>query len=209
MSVSLDSDTLTDAEVQQILASASGLHFIRGRWVELDRERLQQMLEEFRSVEAAAKTNGLTFAEAVRLLAGANFPGDLAASETPDWSTVVAGPWLSKSLAELGDPDQLATHDPGDELKTTLRPYQRTGVQWLHKLSTLGLGACLADDMGLGKTMQVLALLLVVRRRAAREDKRRANILVAPASLLANWAGEIASLAPGWPVMTGDPSAMT
>ena len=31
-------------------------------------------------------------------------------------------------------------------------------------LTRLGLGACLADDMGLGKTMQVLSLLLVLKR---------------------------------------------
>jgi non-specific serine/threonine protein kinase len=209
MSVSLDGEALTDAEIAQVLTASNGLHFIRGRWVEIDHGRLQQMLEKFRSVEAAAKTNGLTFAEAVRLMAGASVPGDRVTSETPDWSTVVAGPWLSKTLAELRDPDQLATLDPGDALKTTLRPYQRTGVHWLHKLSTLGLGACLADDMGLGKTMQVLALLLVVRRRAARDDRRRASILVAPASLLANWAAEIARFAPGLTAMIAHPSAMT
>jgi len=209
MSVSLDGESLTDAEIEQVLAASSGLHFIRGRWVEVDQERLQRMLEQFRTVEAAAKTNGLTFAEAVRLLSGANDPGDLVSSETPDWSTVVAGPWLSKTLAELRDPHQLATLDPGDELKTALRPYQRTGVQWLHKLSTLGLGACLADDMGLGKTMQVLALLLVVRRRGARDDGRRASLLVAPASLLANWAAEIARFAPGLTSLIAHPSAMT
>jgi non-specific serine/threonine protein kinase len=209
MSVSLDGEALTEAEIAQVLAASSGLHFMKGRWVEVDRGRLQQMLEEFRSVEAAAKANGLSFAEAVRLLAGANVPGDGVTSETPDWSTVVAGPWLSKTLAELRDPEQLATLDPGDALKTTLRPYQRTGVQWLHKLSTLGLGACLADDMGLGKTMQVLALLIVMRRRAARDDRRRASILVAPASLLANWAAEIARFAPGLTAMIAHPSAMT
>jgi non-specific serine/threonine protein kinase len=209
MSVSLDGEALTDAEIDQVLAASNGLHFIRGRWVEIDRARLHEMLEEFRSVEAAARTNGLTFAEAVRLLAGANVPGDLVSSDTPDWTTVVAGPWLSKTLAALRDPDELATLDPGDELKTTLRPYQRTGVQWLHKLSMLGLGACLADDMGLGKTMQVLALLLIVRRRAARDENRRASLLVAPASLLANWAAEIARFAPGLTAMIAHPSAMT
>jgi superfamily II DNA or RNA helicase len=209
MSISLDGEALTDAEIDQVLASSDGLHFIRGRWVEIDRARLQQMLQEFQAVEAAAKTNGLTFAEAVRLLAGANVPDDGASSETRDWSAVVAGPWLSKTLAELRNPDQLATIDPGEELKTTLRPYQRTGVQWLHKLSTLGLGACLADDMGLGKTMQVLALLLVVRRRATRDDRARASILVAPASLLANWAAELARFAPGLTALIAHPSAMT
>jgi non-specific serine/threonine protein kinase len=209
MSVSLDGEALSEAEIEQVLAASNGLHFIRGRWVEIDRTRLHAMLEEFRSVEATARANGLTFAEAVRLLSGANVPGDLVSSETPDWSTVVAGPWLSKTLADLRDPAQLATLDPGDELKTTLRPYQRTGLQWLHKLSALGLGACLADDMGLGKTMQVLALLLIVRRRAARGDRRRASILVAPASLLANWEAEIARFAPGLTVVIAHPSTMT
>ena len=32
-------------------------------------------------------------------------------------------------------------------------------------MNRLGLGACLADDMGLGKTIQVLSLLLVLKRR--------------------------------------------
>jgi non-specific serine/threonine protein kinase len=209
MSISLDGEPLTSAEIEQVLAASNGLHFIRGRWVEIDRSRLQQMLEEFRAVEAAAKTHGLTFAEAVRLLAGANVSADLVSTETRDWAAVVAGPWLSKTLAQLRDPAQLAPLDPGDELKTTLRPYQRTGVQWLHKLSTLGLGACLADDMGLGKTMQVLALLLVLRRRADGDTSPRASILVTPASLLANWAAEIARFAPGLRAVIAHPSAMT
>jgi len=40
----------------------------------------------------------------------------------------------------------------------------------------LGLGACLADDMGLGKTIQVLSLLLVLKRQeqeaAGRNEER-------------------------------------
>ena len=58
--------------------------------------------------------------------------------------------------------------DPGPALQGTLRPYQKAGVAWLHLLSGLGLGACLADDMGLGKTIQVLALLLVEKAACAR-----------------------------------------
>ena len=53
-------------------------------------------------------------------------------------------------------------------------------MRWLHLLSRLGLGACLADDMGLGKTIQVLALLLALqdarRRREARQPARRAGV---------------------------------
>ena len=68
-------------------------------------------------------------------------------------------------------------------------------MQWLHLLSGLGLGACLADDMGLGKTIQVLALLLLAAP-ARRRGTARPSLLVAPASLLANWAAEIEKFAP-------------
>lgn len=209
MGVSLDGEPLSKAEIEQLLAASNGLHLVRGRWVEVDRERLSQMLDEFRAVETAAATDGLSFGEAMRLLAGAHVPGDVVAATAPDWSLVVAGPWLAKTLAGLRDPAQLAKLDPGAALKATLRPYQQAGVRWLHLLSSLGLGACLADDMGLGKTMQVLALLLVMRARAGREETRRASLLVAPASLLANWTAEIERFAPTLTAIIAHPSAMT
>ena len=209
MGVSLDGEPLTKAEIAQLLAASNGLHLVRGRWVEVDRERLEQMLDEFRAVETAAAKGGLSFGEAMRLLAGAHVPGDIVAASAPDWSSVAAGPWLAKTLTGLRDPAQLAQLDPGAALKASLRPYQQTGVRWLHLLSSLGLGACLADDMGLGKTMQVLALLLVIKARAAREETRTASLLVAPASLLANWAAEIERFAPSLTAIVAHPSAMT
>jgi non-specific serine/threonine protein kinase len=209
MGVSLDGEPLTKAEIEQLLAASNGLHLVRGRWVEVDRERLGRMLDEFRAVETAAATGGLSFGEAMRLLAGAHVPGDIVAATAPDWSSVVAGPWLAKTLAALRDPAQLTQLDPGAALKATLRPYQQVGVRWLHLLSGLGLGACLADDMGLGKTMQVLALLLVMRARRTSEKTRRTSLLVAPASLLANWAAEVARFAPTLTAIIAHPSAMT
>jgi len=204
MEVTLDGEHLTAAEIKGLLASADGLHLVRGRWVELNRDKLSRMLDQFRAVERTAAGRGLSFAEAMRLLAGANVSGDHAIDEAPGWSRVVAGPWLATTLGELRRPDALARVDPGDDLKTTLRPYQQVGVRWLHLVSTLGLGACLADDMGLGKTMQVLALMLVRRRQ--NEGGRRTNLLVAPASLLANWVSEIARFAPGLRTLVAHPS---
>src|SRR5499427_6398119 len=93
----------------------------------------------------------------------------------------------------------------GRPLVGTLRPYQQVGVQWLYLLAQLGLGACLADDMGLGKTIQILSLLLVLKNEAG--TKRKPCLLVAPASLLANWAAEIARFAPSLKVVVVHPSA--
>jgi superfamily II DNA or RNA helicase len=77
-------------------------------------------------------------------------------------------------------------------LATTLRPYQRAGLGWLEFLRTTGLGGCLADDMGLGKTVQTLALLETLRV----EGVTRPSLVVAPRSLLFNWAAEARKFAP-------------
>jgi len=204
--VTLDGERLTAAEIQRLLASSDGLHFVRGRWVELDRAKLTRLLEQFRAVEHTAAAGGLTFAEAMRLVAGANVSGDGVADAPPDWSRITAGPWLAKTLDGLRRPGGLARVDPGDALHTTLRPYQQVGVRWLHLLSSLGLGACLADDMGLGKTIQVLALLLAQAKEPG--SGRRPSLLVAPASLLANWSSEIARFAPSLQTIVAHPSAM-
>ncbi|MEO8597831.1 MAG: DEAD/DEAH box helicase [Candidatus Solibacter sp.] len=207
MDVTVDGEPLTEAEIRELLAKTDGLALVRGRWIELDREHLQGMLARFRELERLAKANGLAFGEAMRLLSGADVKvKDQAVAEQADWTQVVAGPWLAEMLKGLRNPQVLAQVEPGEALRGTLRPYQQAGVRWLHFLSKLGLGACLADDMGLGKTIQVLSLLLVLKR----EEKARPqpSLLVAPASLLANWAAEIDRFAPGLNALIAHPSAM-
>jgi len=207
LAVTLDGERLTPAEVEALLAGAGGLALIRGRWVEVNRERLGRVMARFQEVERLAARGGLSFAEAMRMLAGADVGEDGAADGAdPEWSLVVAGPWLAEVLKGLRSPDGLAHIDPGPALRGRLRPYQQVGVRWLHLLSRLGLGACLADDMGLGKTIQVLALL---RAQGGDPDTpRRPSLLVAPASLLANWMAEIRRFTPGLAAMVAHPSAM-
>jgi hypothetical protein len=213
MEVTLDGERLTAADIRKLLAGSEGLALIRGRWVEVDREKLTRMLEEFRRVENAAAQGGVSFPEAMRMLAGTSGLGrvgeETAANVDPEWSRIVAGPWLAEMLAGLRSPEGLAHVDPGRDLKTTLRPYQQIGVRWLYLLYRLRLGACLADDMGLGKTIQVLALLLVLRRNDLADQRSRApSVLVAPASLLANWASEIERYAPELKTLVAHPSAI-
>jgi non-specific serine/threonine protein kinase len=207
LAVTLDGESLSPAEIMALLAQSSGLTLLRGQWVEIDRDRLGEMMERFRKAEKLAKTEGLTFAESMRLLSGAGIVKDEPAERAdPDWSNVVAGAWLKDTLRDLRSPQGLAQVAPGNGLRGELRPYQQVGVRWLNLLSRLGLGACLADDMGLGKSVQVLSLLLVQRQTADAERDRSPSLLVAPASLLANWTAEIEKFAPDLKVLVAHPS---
>ena len=204
MQVTLDGDALSKAELNKLLAETEGLAFIRGKWVEVDRDRLTRTLQRFELIERRAGADGLPFGEAMRLLAGTGGDGQAVDAAATGWSQAVAGPWLAETLARLRNPDGLVRVDPGPALQGTLRPYQQAGLQWLYLLARLRLGACLADDMGLGKTIQVLSLLLVLKR----EGGRRPSLLVVPASLLANWAAEIKRFAPDLAAVLAHPSAM-
>src|SRR6267142_3551852 len=148
--VTLDGENLSAAEIRRLLAQSEGLALIRGKWVEVDHGRLSRALEQFEAIERRAATDGLSFGEAMRMLAGAGMTGDEAAGAADvDWSETVAGPWLAETLAALRRPDGSARFNLGSLLQGTLRPYQQAGVQWLYLLIRLRLGACLADDMGL------------------------------------------------------------
>jgi superfamily II DNA or RNA helicase len=210
--LTLGEERLTASEIRALLKGSDGLQFLRGRWVEVDRAKLTQLLEKFRKVEAAAAAGGLPFADAMRLVAGVAVEEEESGHQSdPDWSTVSAGPWLAETLKGLRGPDGFARIDPGVALKATLRPYQQAGVHWLYLLHRLGLGACLADDMGLGKTIQVLSLLLILKHESKAQRTATPtlapSVLVAPASLLANWAAEIERFAPMLRFLIAHPSA--
>jgi non-specific serine/threonine protein kinase len=180
---------------------------VRGRWVEVDAQRLSRTLAHFGEIERKATDEGISFGEAMRMVAGTDVAADGdSASADAEWAHVAAGPWLAETLQGLRSPEGLARIDPGPALRGTLRPYQQAGLQWLYLLTNLGIGGCLADDMGLGKTIQVLALLLALRRQS--DGNRQPSLLVAPASLLANWASEMERFAPSLKAIVAHPSEL-
>ena len=192
--LALGDQQLSEAEWRRLMAADDGLVLLRGQWVEVDRQKLQEALEHWKRVQQQA-AEGVSFVEGMRLLAGV--PADLTdgrqpESEDREWSFVHAGRWLGDILARLRGPENLRPVAAAG-LKATLRKYQETGVGWLRFLAELGLGACLADNMGLGKTVQVLALLLALKERG---ETQKPSLLVLPASLLANWKAELARFAP-------------
>ena len=77
-------------------------------------------------------------------------------------------------------------------METVLRPYQKTGFQWLKTLESYGFGGILADEMGLGKTLQVIAFLATVPKKTTQKT----SLVVCPASLIYNWGEELTKFAP-------------
>ena len=203
--LTLDGEDLSQEEIASLLAASEGLVLIRGKWVEVERDQLRAVLDQWRDVQRQARADGVPFGEAMRMLAGVAVDGGGSNGLDdirPEWSEVVAGKWLGERLDALRSPELRAEIDAGAGLRATLRPYQKLGVQWLWTLRGLALGGCLADDMGLGKTIQVLALLSLCRRG----KERGTDLLVVPASLIDNWLLEIERFAPGLKVLIAHPS---
>lgn len=209
VSLSLDGDELSPADLEQLLAAGDGLVRIKGRWVELDRAKLDGVLAHWKKVQRDAADDGISFLDGMRLLAGVVVEGNGREAISPnvaDWSSVVPGDWLKDALEGLNNPQGTCDKvHPGPTLKAQLRPYQQDGVQWLWRLNRLGLGGCLADDMGLGKTVQVIALLLLAKREADPGP----HLLVLPASLIGNWQAEMTRFAPSLRTFIAHSSAQT
>ncbi|MFF1571976.1 DEAD/DEAH box helicase [Leifsonia sp. NPDC058292] len=115
------------------------------------------------------------------------------AHQAEAWSRTVDG------LRAIRDGDSPVDIPVPDAVRATLRPYQVDGFRWLAFLWTHGLGGVLADDMGLGKTLQTLALIAHAR---AVDAAARPFLVVAPTSVVSNWAAEAERFTPGLVVRT-------
>ncbi|MGW3991751.1 DEAD/DEAH box helicase [Streptomyces sp. NPDC004830] len=175
----LDGDPLTEEETAAI-AAGRPLVRLRGGWIlvgaDLARKARDRQVGSLTAIEAlAVALSGHT---------------RIGTEQVP----VAPTAWLQALRARLSDPDG------GDEpvrqpaaLTATLRDYQLRGLRWLDRMTSLGLGGCLADDMGLGKTLQLIALHLLRREAGSRGP----TLVVCPASLLGNWQREVGRFAPG------------
>lgn len=112
---------------------------------------------------------------------------------------VAATGWLEQLRARIADPETAGHRTVGqpEALDASLRDYQLRGLNWLHTMTSLGLGCCLADDMGLGKTITLIALHL---HRQSVGPAAGPTLVVCPTSLMGNWQREIERFAPGTPV---------
>jgi non-specific serine/threonine protein kinase len=204
VTLTLDGESLSREELRELLAQDDHLVLFKGKWVEVDREKLTQALEHWKKLEQTAQDGGISFIEGMRLLAGTETDLSTVQSqdeETADWVQVLAGKGLKHILRALRQPAGPGDPELTKGVHATLRPYQHQGVNWLHFVTSLGLGACLADDMGLGKTLQILTLLNHLADRS-----NQPSLLIVPASLLGNWRAEAEKFTPGLKLFFAHPS---
>ncbi len=181
-----DGMELTNEDIRMLLAQTEGLALLKGKWIEVDHKRLQELLAQMEKVPKE-----VTLLDAMQMELGN--PGGKA-----DVGPIISnGKWLSGLLADLRKPDKIRKLALPKSFHATLRPYQKNGYTWLNYMDKLGFGACLADDMGLGKTVQVLAYLEKLRK--SRKSARA--LLVIPASLLGNWQKEAEKFSPEMDVL--------
>ena len=178
---------LSREELEELLGEDSGLAFIKGKWVEVNQERIKQILS---ALDSLSEGGEMTVAEAIKLQAGISDAEALADGAAVEVSN---GKWLRDVLAGMARPDSIEAVKPAKSFMASLRPYQQTGMNWLMFMRSMGFGSLLADDMGLGKTVQILAVLDKVRE----SQPAAKTLLIVPASLLVNWRKESERFAPG------------
>ncbi|MFE2011057.1 SNF2-related protein [Streptomyces sp. NPDC059491] len=175
---------LTRAELDALAEAGRPLVRLRDRWVLVDPSEVR--------AATARQDHKVTPVDALAaVLTGTTEVGGRTVE-------VAATGWLERLRERLADPEGGRPEiGPPAALTATLRDYQLRGLDWLHRMTSLGLGGCLADDMGLGKTITVIALHL---HRQTDPAAAGPTLVVCPTSLMGNWQREIEKFAPGTPV---------
>ncbi|WP_309056710.1 SNF2-related protein [Streptomyces sp.] len=175
---------LSRAELDQLAEAGRPLVRLRDRWVLVDPGEVRRAVDR--------RDRKVTPVDALAAV--------LTGTTEVDGRTVevAATGWLERLRERLADPEGGAREiEQPAALTATLRDYQLRGLNWLHRMTSLGLGGCLADDMGLGKTITVIALHL---HRQTDPASAGPTLVVCPTSLMGNWQREIEKFAPGTPV---------
>ncbi|MFV8183769.1 DEAD/DEAH box helicase [Streptomyces sp. AF1B] len=179
----LGDQRLTREELDRLAEANRPVVRLRGQWVLVDPQEMQR-----------ARTQQDRKLSTIEALGAA-----LTGSAEIDGRRIEVDPtgWLASLRERLAAPEAQEPVAQPAALAATLRDYQRRGLSWLARMTSLGLGCCLADDMGLGKTITLIALHLHRQSAAATAGP---TLVVCPTSLMGNWQREIERFAPDTPV---------
>lgn len=198
--VTVDGEKIPFDDLFRSLAAGQDVMILQnGIWFSLDRPELQQLrtlIAEARSLQEP-HAHGLGISRFHTELWQELVELGVIGEQAEAWRETVAGLASGAAITARALPETVHAQ---------LRPYQQQGFEWLSFLHDAGLGGVLADDMGLGKTLQVIALIAEARRadNAGGGDAAGAGgaasappfLVIAPTSVVPNWAAECARFAP-------------
>jgi SNF2 family DNA or RNA helicase len=144
--LAIGGERVSEQEWQALVNSKTPLVQFRGQWMELDKDKMQEMLEFWK--KHRQENPDLSLIDFMKLT---------AEGEASEQLEVERDRALSDMLEKLNDKSRLELIADPAQFQGKLRDYQKRGVSWLSYLESLGLNGCLADDMGLGKSAQVIA----------------------------------------------------
>lgn len=176
--LSIGNEVVSRKEWDDLVKAKTSLVKFRGEWMELDKEKMQEMLK-FWELHAREKQE-ISVLDLLKISADEEFESD--------YDEV-----LQEVMSKLRDKSKFEVVPDIPKFQGKLREYQKRGVSWIQYLESFGLNGCLADDMGLGKTIQVIARLI-----NEREEKKGLlpTLIIAPTSVLGNWRKEIERFSP-------------
>lgn len=190
---SLNGHDLSMQDFEQLVTENREFIRVGNEWVRVDSNLLMQLRQMIEEAEDADWT--------LKDMLFQNVP-DVMLEEPGEEDDPLVEFHLNKSLKvlldKLLDKRDLPETPLPENLKTELRPYQKTGFDYLTFMREEGFGLCLADDMGLGKTVQLIAYLLHVHS----EKPKQPSLIICPTSVLGNWQKELERFAPDLKVAT-------
>lgn len=170
--------------VQALVAEGKRYLQVPGKgFARVQAEDLQRLEEKLAEIEAEIGPEG-------KLKVSRFHAAYLDETLKVDWSKRQDFGAMIHALRHEGE---IPRRDLPEHLQPILRDYQHHGYDWLHFLHDHRLHGILADDMGLGKTVQALAYLQDRRDRYGSMP----NLVLAPTSVVFNWASEAAKFTPG------------
>lgn len=190
---SLNGHELSMQDFQQLVAENKEFIRIGNEWVRVDSNLLMQLRKMIEEADDADWT--------IKDMLFQNVP-EIMLDEGIEEEDPLIEFHLNKSLRNLLDKlldkrDLPETPIP-ENLLTELRPYQKTGFDYLVFMREEGFGLCLADDMGLGKTVQLITYLLHVHAKKPEQP----SLIICPTSVLGNWQKELERFGPDLKVVT-------
>ena len=186
----LPRSALLDREKEQLIAPDSPIYvdLDKGNFVALRYQSVQPILKQFIEL---FMPNALNKDGTIEL---SRFQSHQTLSMLDDQGMIAKGTSRLRELADkLKDFQHVTSIPVPTGLNATLRTYQHQGLNWLQFLREYQLNGILADDMGLGKTIQTLAHLLIEKQQGRLT---KPVLIVAPTSVIFNWANEIEKFTP-------------